>query len=335
MSSFFTCHDEKKHLQYPYMRKIALSQVKKSLFYSFSFPEHLDSLSTSIQQYGVIQPILLSPSFHLVCGLRRLNTCRKLQINSIPAIILKNNVPPLFLFRMNIADNLSVRPLNILEKARILAMLKNNFKVFESDIAANFLPLLGLPAHIKYLQKFIRIDKLPRRIKTAIIDRKMPAQFISNIETWPQAAINHILPVLFGFNFGSNKTSQIIELLNEISAITGNPIAAPLNNQQWLKIYNNPNLSPFQKGSGLRMFLLGKRYPVYSELKTKIMDYIANLELPSNISIAINELLSLEKKQISFKVQCKQPKDLEKAALVLTTAANRPALRDLLLLLQM
>ena len=334
MSSFFACESKKNHLQYLIMGKIALSRIKKEFPYSFCFPANLPLLTASIKAYGIIQPVIITKSFHLVCGRRRLAACRELNIDTIPAIVLDNAAPPLSLFQLNIADNLSTRPLNIIEKSRVLAMFKDNFKVTESNIVKMFLPLLDLPSHPKYLQKFIWISNLPYTLKKTIIDRKMSIGLINNIKDWPPAVTNRILPILFEFNFGNNKTNQIIELLNEISLLTNKPVDTPANDPTWLEIYNDPKLSLFQKGNWLRLFLLTKKYPAYSALKIKIKRYINNLKLPPNISIASDELLSLEKKQITFRIQCQQQKDLEKAARVLTAASHSRALKDLLQILQ-
>lgn len=60
--------------------------------------EYVDSLTTSIEQYGVLQPILVSKyesknnqdtyKWQLITGLKRLYVCSNLNIESIPAMII-------------------------------------------------------------------------------------------------------------------------------------------------------------------------------------------------------------------------------------------------------
>lgn len=174
------------------------------------------------------------------------------------------------------------------------------------------------------------LDKLSLNIKQEIHNRDLSIDQLAAMKDWPTGLVE----LIFSFKFGNNKVLQLIQLLNDISLRDDKPIGEPLKSSEWLDIYNNPKIPIFQKGLWLRQFLLAKRYPAYTEFKEKIKRIINKFNLPKNISID-NELLSLEKNTVTFKIECKQTEDLKNAAQKLMEIADSCELKKLLDLLKM
>lgn len=313
------------------MRILPISNIKLDKTYSFSFPEELESLTQSIKIVGLLQPIILTDSYNIVCGTRRVISCKKLKLKDAPAIILDKNLPDLDLFKINLEDNLSTRTPNIIEKSIILNKLKNNFKIPEEIIIKEYLPMLKIPCNIKYLEKYIRLDKLPVDLKHEIIDKDISIEILDNLKKWP----DYLIKLIFSFNFGNGKTFQLITILNEISLHSGKAVDEPLKSIEWLNIYKNPDIPIYQKGRRLREFLLAKRYPIYTEYKNKIRKTTNRIKLPDNISLLLNELLTLENDSINLKVRCKNIEDLKTAAQKLMEISDSQALAELINLLKL
>lgn len=175
------------------------------------------------------------------------------------------------------------------------------------------------------------LDKLSTELKQKITGKNLPADVIDTIKDWPVNLIEQI----FSFKLGYNKTIQVINLLKDISLRDNQSIDAPLIFPEWLTIYNNTKIPSYQKGLLLRQFLLGIRYPAYTDLRNKIKRAINKLNLPKNISLIQDELLTLEKESISFKIECKTTEDLKNAAKKLAEISDSKEIEALLNLLKM
>jgi hypothetical protein len=315
------------------MNNISLTKLNKVNLYSFSFPDDSHSLTESIKKVGVLQPILLTKSRDIICGTRRLNSCKKLKLTTIPSITIDKDLTPLEYFVMNLEDNLSARKINIIEKSIILNKLQKDFSVPLETIISKYLPALDIPANIKYFDKYVWINNLAGNLKAEIAKKDISFDILCAIKNWPKKSINSLFVNILDFNLGNSKTLQIINLLNEISARDKKPVRTPLHTIEWKTISNNLKIPIHQKGQQLREFLLSKRYPSHTTLRNKIKYSISKLKLPKGISI-MPDIYTMENNFINFKIECRQKKDLTKSAKTLSETAVKKEMQELLNLLK-
>lgn len=122
--------------------------------------EGLDELKQSIQNYGVIQPILvrkLGDGFELIAGERRLRASKLAGLKEIPAIV--KELPDRELAVITLVENLQREDLNYLEEAEGYQKLIQDYNLTQEELAhrigksqstiANKLRLLRLPASVK------------------------------------------------------------------------------------------------------------------------------------------------------------------------------------------
>ena len=127
--------------------------------------EALRELAESIQTYGVVQPILVTPvgnRFMIVAGERRWRAARMAGLVEIPAVIKKFN--PKQIAEIAIIENLQRADLNEIELALGIKKLMDEHKLTQEKVAerlskprstiANSLRLLSLPQEIQqYISK--------------------------------------------------------------------------------------------------------------------------------------------------------------------------------------
>jgi len=316
------------------MQNILISKINiKNNPYSFSFPKESEAILKSIKQAGLLQPIILTNSMEIVCGLRRVLACKRLKIKNIDAIIINKNLPEIEIFKLNLAENLSVRKPNLIEKSNILNKLKHNFNVPQETIIKDYLPILEIPSNIKYLNNYIWINSMPDEIKNNIIEKDISIDILNGIKNWTPNTINTLFLKILSFNFGNSKILQIVNLLNEISTREQKPVDAPLQSREWKKISVNKNTPLFQKGLQMRELLIAKRYPIYTDIKNKLKHSISKLNLPKEISI-MPDIFTLENNFINFKIECKQQEKLKQTTQKLAEIADSKELRELLELLK-
>ena len=125
----------------------------------------LKELSLSIQENGIIQPLILSKAekgFDLIAGERRLRAAKLAGVKKVPAVIKKVTEKDKMV--ISIIENVQRSDLNCVEEALAYYQLMNDFELTQEEVAkklgkerstvANFLRILKLPREvIDHLQK--------------------------------------------------------------------------------------------------------------------------------------------------------------------------------------
>ena len=120
----------------------------------------MESLTNSIQEHGILQPIIVRPTskgYKIIAGERRWRASQQLGLTEIPAIV--KNVDALKTIELALVENIQREDLNPMEKATAYYELKTNFGLTQEQIAtkvgqdrstvANTLRLLDLPEEVQ------------------------------------------------------------------------------------------------------------------------------------------------------------------------------------------
>ncbi len=152
--------------------------------------ESLKELAASIQEFGILQPILVSKieqetengtkvSYQLIAGERRFMAAKMLGLERVPAIIKKIDLEANRL-EIAIIENIQRADLNPIESARAFAKLQDEFRLTQREIAqrvgksreavANTLRLLSLPSNIQDALAQKKINESQARTLLAVSD---------------------------------------------------------------------------------------------------------------------------------------------------------------------
>ena len=140
--------------------------------------EELEELSQSIQDYGVLQPILVRRTeegmFSIIAGERRFRASQLAGQTSIPAII--RNLEEEEAALIALVENVQRENLNYIEEARAYKKLMDEFHLTQSEIAikvgkqqstiSNKIRILSLPEDI---QEVLTANKLTERHARALL----------------------------------------------------------------------------------------------------------------------------------------------------------------------
>lgn len=131
--------------------------------------ESMEELMLSIQEKGIIQPILVRPkgeSYELIAGERRLRAAINLKLKEIPAII--KDVEDRDSLELALIENIQRQELNPIEEARAYRHLIEKFNLTQEEVSdvlgkarvsvTNTLRLLKLPLEIQEEMKKLRIS---------------------------------------------------------------------------------------------------------------------------------------------------------------------------------
>lgn len=125
--------------------------------------EKLEELASSIKEHGVVQPIVVRRSdkgmYELVAGERRWRACRRLEMETIPAVI--KDMTDMQTTEVALIENIQREDLNPLEEAWAYRTLLEEFELTQEELArrvgksrpyiANTVRLLQLPEKVKEL----------------------------------------------------------------------------------------------------------------------------------------------------------------------------------------
>jgi ParB family chromosome partitioning protein len=160
--------------------------------------EHLDELTASVRQHGVLQPIVVRPKkgggYELVAGERRFRAATAAELMEIPAMV--RDLTDSESLALALIENIQREDLNPVEAARAYQRLINEFGFTQMDLAdeigksqsaiSNTLRLLTLPEGVLislaeglisegHAKAILTIDNEPRQLalRREIIDRRL------------------------------------------------------------------------------------------------------------------------------------------------------------------
>lgn len=124
-------------------------------------PEALEQLARSIQESGVVQPILVRPAangrFQIIAGERRFRAAQKIGMATIPAVV--RSVPDDRVLEFALVENIQREELTPIEEAQALRRLQDELGLTQEALAgkvgkdratvANTIRLLRLPAEVR------------------------------------------------------------------------------------------------------------------------------------------------------------------------------------------
>lgn len=143
--------------------QIQPSRLQPRLHFS---AEKIEQLARSIEEKGVIQPILVrstgNDQYELIAGERRLRAVKHLGLSEVPAIIRR--VADADLLEMSIVENIQREELNAIEEAKAYQRLAHEFGLTQEAISkrvgkdktsiSNLLRILNLPQKVQdYVSK--------------------------------------------------------------------------------------------------------------------------------------------------------------------------------------
>ena len=128
-------------------------------------PVALDELKSSIQQAGLLQPVVVRPlpnggGFELIAGERRLRACQALGWERIPAV--KREVDDRTVLTLALIENLQRDDLSPVDEARGYERLIQEFSLTQQDVAA------GVGRDRSTVANALRLLRLPDAVLTMI-----------------------------------------------------------------------------------------------------------------------------------------------------------------------
>ena len=133
--------------------------------------EDLDDLTASIQEKGVLQPLMVRPRdggmYEIVAGERRWRAAQAAQLHEVPVLI--RDYSDVEMFEVAIIENIQRSDLNALEEAQSYKQLMDKFGHTQEKMAE------ALGKSRSHIANLVRLLHLPDDVQDLVLDRKLSA----------------------------------------------------------------------------------------------------------------------------------------------------------------
>jgi len=220
-------------------------------------PEELIELTASVVEYGVLQPLIISPGknageYILVAGERRLQASRLAGLVSVPVVIRETT--DMEQLELALIENLQRSDLNSLEEAEAYQQLAIEFNLSHDAIAKK------VGKNRVTVSNTLRLLKLPDNVKNALIENRISeghARALLALST-PEAQTG-LLKIILQQDLSVRQTEELVQKYNgkrkEINLkSTTSPEVADLEERLRASLGTKVALRQSKKGGSLTIY---------------------------------------------------------------------------------
>jgi ParB family chromosome partitioning protein len=190
--------------------------------------DELDELAASIEEHGVIQPLIVSANgdgtYTLIAGERRLKASKQAKLERVPVVI--RNVTDQQQLEWALIENVQRADLSPLEEAEAYTQLNEEFGLSHQSIARQ------VGKSRVAVTNTMRLLKLAESVKIALIEKKVTeghARAILGLDNEDEQT--QALPVVLSLNLNVRQTEHYIKLFELLRDLPEEMVAAAVNNK--------------------------------------------------------------------------------------------------------
>ncbi len=255
--------------------------------FSVNYLPDLERLRSSIEEIGLIQPVLLRQKkdhYQIVCGFRRISVMKELGKSEIESIVYEEKEMDEFqLFSLSLQENLTTRGFNTVEKAIALDKLIHRFQIDPAAVIKTFLPSFSLEPNEKILSTYLSLARMEEEIKTYVLKEEVSRTNIRRLSTLTPDNRMAVFSLISPLKLGENRLREILTLLEEISKRNQCAEKDVIRRLEVQEVLSQKELTPSQKTDRIKKVLTGLRYPRLNQLEKAFEEKRKDLNLPSNI----------------------------------------------------
>ena len=257
--------------------------------FSVNYLPDLHKLRSSIQDAGLIQPVLLrekSGEYQIICGFRRISVMKELGKSEIESRVFgEKEMDEFQLFSLSLHENLTTRGFNAVEKAIALDKLIHRFQIHRAVVINTFLPFFSLEPNEKILSTFLSLARMEDEIKTYVLKQEVSRANIRRLSALTPDDRMALFSLISPLKLGENRLRELLALLEEISRRIHARLKEIAGQPEIQAILSQKELTPSQKTERVKKVLTGLRYPELNQLEKTFERKRKDLNLPPNVSL--------------------------------------------------
>ncbi len=273
------------------IQKIPLNEIDSTdETFSINFMPDLRRLRSSIEEIGLIQPVLLKKKlngYQIISGFRRISVMKELGKSEVESRVFEEKETDEFrLFSLSLHENLTTRGLNAVEKAIALDKLISRFQIDPPVVIKNFLPSLALEPNEKILKTYLSLARMEDEIKQYVLREEVSRSNIRKLSALTSDDRMAFLSLASPLRLGENRLKETLTLLEEISRRNRCRARDIVDRPEVQAILSQKELAASQKTDRIKKVLTGLRFPKMHRLETEFEKKRKDLNLPSHISLS-------------------------------------------------
>jgi ParB/RepB/Spo0J family partition protein len=257
--------------------------------FSVNYLPDLQSLRSSIEQIGLIQPVLLRKKlggYQIVCGFRRISVMKELGKSEIESRVFEEKeMDESQLFSLSLHENATTRGFNSIEKAIALEKLTHRFQIHPETVIKTFLPLFSLEPNEKILNTYLSLAQMEDEIKTYVLKEEVSRSNIRRLSAFTPDDRMAILSLISPLKLGENRLRETLTFLEEISRRNQCSARDIVGRPEIQAILSQKELTSSQKAERVKKVLKDLRYPKMHQMEEEFEKKKRDLNLPSNVSL--------------------------------------------------
>lgn len=175
------------------------------------FPmEELESLSRSIKEHGMIQPLTVRRKgdyYELVAGERRLRAAKMARLRQVPCILMDIDDKSSAVFAL--IENLQRRQLNFIEEARAIKELAHRYNMTQGEIASS----LGKTQSA--VSNLLRTLKLPLDVQEKLVQNGLSQRHARALLSLTHEGQTKALATIIEKNLNVEQTEKLVEKISQ------------------------------------------------------------------------------------------------------------------------
>ncbi|MEW5736610.1 MAG: ParB N-terminal domain-containing protein [Thermodesulfobacteriota bacterium] len=252
------------------MKNIPLGRVDANdETFRVTTPRRVGLIARSLAEIGLINPPLLQEKeeggFRTISGFCRLEACRSLGRETVPALVFAIGEDPGRLALIAVWENAVLRDLDLMEQARAVRLLENTFGMERA--ALFFTDVEGAPVSPRHLERVMGLCGLPAAVRNAAADGAILFPMATRLaELAPEDA--EALAGLFSqLRLSLGKQRDVLTLASDISRRDRIPIRWLLEEIALHVKESFPDADRNLMARMLREALFRRRFPEFSKAK--------------------------------------------------------------------
>lgn len=272
------------------IKKVPLQQIDLSNeTFSVNYMADLSRLRSSIEEIGLIQPVLLrekGDGYQIVCGFRRISIIKELGNSEIESRVFEEKkMDDLRLFSLFLHENLTTRGFNIVEKAIALEKLVYLFQVDPAVAIQTFLPLFSLEPNEKILNTYLSLARMEDEVKRYVLREEVSRTNIRRLGALTPEDRIALLLLLPSLKLGENRLRETLTFFEEISRRNRCTIREIVHRPEIQAILFQKDLTPSQRTEKVKKVLMDLRYPRMCQMEENFEKRRRDLSLPDGVSL--------------------------------------------------
>ena len=304
-------------------RNVRVRDILDDESFRYSSKRNSSLLVNSIKRWGILSPLMLvrvKRDYKLVAGFRRYEAARSLGLERVPAGIHRASVPFEKLVLKSVEEQRTIRDLTLVEKARVLRLVKDDRDHWKT-VPPDLFDLLSLPPRSPVLQSVVGLLDLEPSVQKYIEQYDLSLKQTDRFRGLSKETQNSLIQMARILGLRSVELGGLLDWIRDIAVREGIEVGSVLERDQVQSIVNDSGRTRIERLSRLKELLQQERYPLLNRWNEELERMCRQMSLPEEIRISWDR--TFERPGIRIGLQPRSIAQFEDQIVGLTGVENR------------